>query len=435
MATMDEILAALNAGNETISKQNPYTGLTSTADQIGNLIVKSAKPGDLKEAALASAITGLVGGTLGQIGTNYELGKRQDYQSALLDMIAGNQVDQGDLSSGLYKQAQTEANTFKLLQDVKQDDEQRAIKNALLGNAAQVAVQNNPRAAKSVLEKLLEVKIDSPTPMALPADAGKDSEVSNFQSEYNMLLESGVSPAQAAQTARANMNARLKEAGEEKKNLQKEQIETYKKIDEAAQQGEALSRMVDQLDYYTQEAGNTGIGGGLRQWGSSLLGELGVESQQKKAAAGEQIKSLGADIVRTARQVGSGPMSDRDVQLYLSSGPQLTNTEEANQEIINRMRYAAKLQSSYADFMREQRDAGVPLVKAQQAWRETVKANPYLVKNGDKFVQNDSWLSGLGNTEPTKATESTRTIINKTGKDGKVYQVYDLGNGKYELVE
>ncbi len=444
MATVDEIMAALASGNRGIAEQNPYTGLTSTADQIGGLIVKSANKDNWKEAAIASAISGLVGGGLNSLSSNYQMKKQKVYQDAVLDMIAGNQVDQGNLSGGLYDQAMSAADLFKVQQGVKQADEQRAIKNALMAQAAQTSVANNPNAARDVLSKMLGVEIDStPQPIAIPADIAKNPEANAmFKQEYNSLIEMGVPPNQAAQTARAGMNAILKESQEEQKALLKEQTESFKKVDEAAAQGEALGRMVDQLEYYVDNAGNTGFGGGMSQMLAKGLAGVS-DSQSKKAAAGEQLESLGADIVRTARQAGSGPMSDRDVQLYLSSGPKLTNTEEANKEIINRMRYAATLQSGYADFMRQKRDAGVPLLQAQQAWQDTVKQNPYVVKDPktNKLISNDAWLQGLTGAEKASATEAMATtptvdnVVTKIGKDGRSYRVKDLGNGKYELLD
>jgi hypothetical protein len=421
MATLEEILGlALGAGSAQVAKDDPYIGLAGTGNDIGQLFIKEGASGkygknSTRDAILGAAISGLFGGAMGSLSSDYQSDRLLKYNDLLGRARAGEDVT-GDSSvtSALAKTAQNQANQSKLIQEAVAADETRKLRNQVALKASENLL-SNPQTSASLLKQILGVDVPESKPIAVEAgDRGVEgSMLDEINREAQILMQSGMPATQAATTARDAFKARKKELED-----------SYARINEAEKSGQSLLRMVDNLESASTRAGDTGMLGGLRNMGANLLGEIGMSGQAQKAAAGQELESLGAEIVRNARQVGSGPMSDRDVQMYLQSGPSLSNSEAANQAIIERMRTAGTLQSKYAEFMREQRNAGVPVNEAEQAWSSLVQQNPYFNRDLETgaLVPNPAWSQGLS-ASPTTATAPTNGSI--VGPDGNEYIFID----------
>lgn len=406
MASIEELLSmALAQGQQQVVKDDPYAGLAQTGSQIGNIFAQATtnpnlmKGNGTRDAILGAAISGLFGGAMGGLSSNYQADRTSKYNDLLLGAMGGQDVTGNrDVTSALARTAQTEAEKFKALQGFKEADDLRALKNQI-GLQAGATLSASPNNARDILSKVLGVNVAEPTPIVSTPSENRGIEGSmldDIAMETNRLIEAGLPPTQAATTARDAYSARKKEL-----------MDSYAKVDEAEKSGQALLRMTDQLESAVQGAGDTGFAGGIKQGIAGILGEFGSGSQAQKYASGKEVQSLGAEIVRNARQIGSGPMSDKDVQMYLQSGPSLTNPEETNKAIIERMRTAGQLQSKYAEFMRNQRELGVPVNKAEQAWSGLVAENPYFIRNEQTgtLVPNPAWKESFGSTAtvPTSA--------------------------------
>ena len=410
MASLEELLTiALQGGQAQIKADDPYASLASTGDQIGGLFSQAMANPTLasgknatRDAILGSALSGLFGGAMGGMSQNYQADRQGKYQDLLRQAMEGTDVSGStDVTSGLAKQAQNQANLMNSQRAFRELDQEQTLNNDIKRTAAANALSINPNLGNSVLEKVLGIPTQQ-TEMAESVDPNRSGEgrlIDEIKNETRALINSGIPPTQAGAIARSTFEAR-----------QKELTDSYKKVDEAALSGESLLRMVDNLEASADYAGNTGQFGGIRQGVAGILGGVGLEGQERKYQAGKTLQSLGAEIVRNARQVGSGPMSDRDVQMYLQSGPLLTNPEGTNQDIINRMRFAGKIQSGYADFMREQRGKGTPVYEAETQWSSIVKENPYFVtdKQSGKLQANPNWEIGLGGGAPVEAIQETQ---------------------------
>jgi hypothetical protein len=388
MANLEQLLAALGGGQQTIQKQNMYPEFSNLANQIGGIAVQSASPKNMKEAILASAISGLVGGVTGQLGANYEAKQQGLYQNALLNALSGAPAAKPEgMSDALYQNAQTAAQSFQMQDDLAQRLQMRQLQNAV-GAEAGRTLMSNPQAASQVLSQLFGVEVNPARPIVdspeSTADRGLEGRmIDDISKETQALINQGTPPAQAAVLAREAYTARR----DQLKN-------SYKELDEVIAQTNGLRALTENLERYTSEAGATGSGGNIRQMGAKILGEFGNTEQANKAAAGEALSSLSADIVRTARQVGSGPMSDRDVQLYLSAGPRLTNSPEGNKQILDRYRQALTLQDKYVDYMYEAQRQGVSITEAKKNWNDQRRANPYFIKQDDRMLPNPFWTGG-----------------------------------------
>lgn len=78
----------------------------------------------------------------------------------------------------------------------------------------------------------------------------------------------------------------------------------------------------------------TGTWGGLTAWAQNNLG-ISIDPNADAAVAANAIISK---LIPEQRQAGSGPMSDRDIDLFRASLPSLLNTPQGNAQIIATMR-------------------------------------------------------------------------------------------------
>lgn len=447
MPTLLEIQSALEAGNQVIDAENPYSRFGNTADQISQLFVQSADKDNLKEAIIGSALTGLISGGLSGLGNNYKVKKQTEYQDVLKNLLSGNENYQNaNISKALFGQAKNVSDLLKMTEASRQEEDERAIKRSMGASAVESAFRN-PNTASNFLKK--EYKIDNFEPMeATEATASDLSALNsleplsvNQQKElFNEYLNTGYTPSQASQAVAQLQNAKIAQA----KELQKEQIENYKDVIEAGKKGKKLKQMSLGLEKALSEAGNTGFGGGVAQSVAGLLGSLGLQGQKKKYAGGQNVESYGADIVNLAREAGTGPMTDQDAQRYLKSGVNLSQSEETNKEILKRTNYIADLQNAYAKHMSEARKLNLPVYEAEQTWSDIVAENPYFVRDLEtgNLIENPNWQAGISGQNKAEATAPTALnkitpskIIQKRGKDGKMYNVEDLGNGNFRILE
>lgn len=374
MADLTQLLAALGAGQQTIQKQDMYTPFSNVANQIGGLAVQTATPDNWKQAALASAISGLVGGVTGGMGANYQAEQQNLYSQSLMNQLSGIQARPEGLSNALFADSETAARNFQMMQGLENTRNQQALRQLVAGEAAKSALVS-PQAGAEVLKQLMGIDPNPAREMIVSADEAREGRsqegnlIDEVARETKNLINQGIPGVQAAGMARS--------AYEAKREMLTGQ---YKEMSELMTANEGLRSLTNNLEFAVSNAGRTGALGGVGQMGASLLGELGVESQADKAASGKLLASLGSDIVRNARQVGSGPMSDRDVALYLSAGPRLTNTPEENRLILDRYNKVVKLNDKYINYMTEAQAKGVEVSEAKKGWNDLRRQNPYFTK-------------------------------------------------------
>ena len=91
--------------------------------------------------------------------------------------------------------------------------------------------------------------------------------------------------------------------------------------------------LLDDLEAALAES-PTGTWGGLTAWAQNNLG-ISIDPNADATVAANAIISK---LIPEQRQAGSGPMSDRDIDLFRASLPSLLNTPEGNARIIATMR-------------------------------------------------------------------------------------------------
>lgn len=121
MADLEDILSiALGAGKQQIQADDPYLGLATTADDIGSIFTKSAASPELmsrknatRDAILGAAISGLFGGAMTGLSSDYQTDRMGKYNNLLTQAMAGRDVTSSDdVTRALAQTAQNSANIF-----------------------------------------------------------------------------------------------------------------------------------------------------------------------------------------------------------------------------------------------------------------------------------------------------------------------------------
>ena len=138
MGVLEDLAASLvtNEAQKAIAGDNTYYNLKAVPDQLGGLVQNLATqaPGRFSTGDLTagSLVTGLLSGLLGGAGDNYQTTLTDRYSNIVKNAIGGTpSVDDGGLSSGLFKQANQSGQLFRAQRTLKQLDAQEALTNEL----------------------------------------------------------------------------------------------------------------------------------------------------------------------------------------------------------------------------------------------------------------------------------------------------------------
>lgn len=453
MGALDDIIfnALGGAAKPDFAAGDPYAepGQFVTSTLQAPILQAALKPdkggystGELIGGAL---ISGLLGGGLSGLSKDYQDTQKGLYRDYLLGgLLSGNPQASPDLEPSLLDVGNQNLSLFGVVNALDQKRAKQALATEREKSIIE-AIAKNPYAADKVVSAIGKYTGETKPAVVQPGDVGASvspaSEpqagpkrtvegglLDEMQRETQKLMETGAyTPAQASEAVTAAFKGKREQMSKQ-----------YERIQESSKAGQELSNLADSMEYALGHAGYTGAYGDTAQ---SLAGirQFLNEDQAKKYAAGKDVKSLGIDVIKSTGKVLKGPMSDADIRLMLSAGPELSNPAETNASILGRWRYAAALQNKYSDFMQEALDKAVPVADAERAWRELVKSNPYLIRNqAGELVPNTQWQEaltgesqsgGLGDVKPIGGVE-TRTL-----KSGATVRVQKMSNGKYMQVE
>lgn len=209
------------------------------------------------------------------------------------------------------------------------------------------------------------------------AEAGPESVERMIQRTAQNLIDEGqATPSQAYQTARAVHKAELDAI-----ERAREQAETGR---QKAREQELLS---NQAHMYMKEAGDTGGWGPIPRSLQNLTAKI---FQGPKYDATQSLDSLAAEIVSTARQAGSGQMSDRDVLMYLQSGPTSANEPETNEAIIQKGLNISKLAKDKAAFTDWYIGKFGRATNIEQEWQRYLDEHPPIQVSNEGAKWNES---------------------------------------------
>lgn len=95
----------------------------------------------------------------------------------------------------------------------------------------------------------------------------------------------------------------------------------------------------------------------------------------------QEFLKLQNDLAQSLRQPGTGAQSDKDFEVFLKRVPQITNTPEANKQIIDSMRSISKYNQERNEFINDWViNRGGSTAQAEQLWNQYDKDNPRTVR-------------------------------------------------------
>lgn len=411
MASIEELLSmALAQGQQQVVKDDPYAGLAQTGSQIGNIFAQATtnpnlmKGNGTRDAILGAAISGLFGGAMGGLSSNYQADRTSKYNDLLLGAMGGQDVTGNrDVTSALARTAQTEAEKFKALQGFKEADDLRALKNQIGLQAGSALTSNNPSAARDILSKVLGVPMDEPAPIAKEAEpassifgnTGTQSIDDKIESYAQGLMAQGTTP-----------NAAYERASQRFKAERDQDARGLKKIEDSVKSAQDATSLVDLAEYYVQNAGDTGGLGGV---GAGIQNKLKPLYDPKGSIATQDMDTLAAKFLSINRPVGAGATDRFEAEKYIKGGISSANEPETNTEIIRRMRYLTGLDQQYAEFLDAYRGDKGTLEGADTLWSKYTQSNPAFIKDPKgEIIENpnikswDQWL--VAPSAPTQAT-------------------------------
>lgn len=122
-----------------------------------------------------------------------------------------------------------------------------------------------------------------------------------------------------------------------------------------------------------------------------------------------EMRAISERMTPLVRAPGSGAMSDRDVQMYRKSVPNMGNPRETNKALSKVIDAGARRESDFAAFMNEWARRNNSLVGAEEAWRAYADANPLFKEQGGNTVVNPwtPWRKWFGIEAPKPQTQRT----------------------------
>lgn len=108
--------------------------------------------------------------------------------------------------------------------------------------------------------------------------------------------------------------------------------ESFDSLDSLMYDFDRVEQILDQGLVYT------GPGANVRLWLNQVAASLGDEEAAGRASGAEVIRSIQSRLAPSMRETGSGSSSDRDVQMFIDSLPNLANTPQGNRLIIEGIR-------------------------------------------------------------------------------------------------
>lgn len=172
------------------------------------------------------------------------------------------------------------------------------------------------------------------------------------------------------------------------------------------------------------------------------LGRMNLYDSDYRAQR-EEFEGATKEIAKTFRVTGEGAMSNRDLQLLLETGPSIAKGEQANKNIISRLRAGAQAILERDEYIAEQRQLGVPLTQSKNKFAEYASAYPIFDrddKGNVRILKRPSVSEWESNTTRTNGGASPQAasgkvaVISPSGKSGFIpaYQLEEALSKGYK---
>jgi hypothetical protein len=172
------------------------------------------------------------------------------------------------------------------------------------------------------------------------------------------------------------------------------------------------------------------------------LGRMNLFDSDYRAKR-EEFEGASKEIAKTFRVTGEGAMSDRDLKLLLETGPSIFKSDQANKNIISRLKAGAQAILERDEYIAEQRQLGVPLTQSKKNFEEYASAYPIFDrddKGNVRILKRPSMSEWESNTTRTNGGASPQAasgkvaVISPSGKPGFIpaYQLEEALSKGYK---
>lgn len=380
----DSLIDALLGAQTHYTQTNPlYVG---GAHLLANPI--QLQTNDPIKAGIASALSNIVGGAMAGYGQKQA---QQQYSSEFLPAV---QEYASNPSALLEKGSQFQPIATALLQN--------QLSSGL--TEQQAKMENRQKAGLELIKtgmpsyvrlgaKMMGVgeedlqSLQRPNPIMVNSyGAGNLSKPNNSFVQTTSVLDKVMNTAQVLKQRSPQLTDNA--AYDAAQKLHASELAALKEADPKAKKArtdaDQMMSVATQAEMYIKNAGDTGGFGGwfptAQKYGSGALGLIS-EDQRKKFEATQQLDTLRADILKAARPPGSGPMTDKDAEFYLSSSATSSQEPETNEAVIRKLKNLASYQYDYADFNDWYRLSQGTMDRSEAYWNMYKKAHPPILVN------------------------------------------------------
>ena len=331
-----------------------------------------AKDGsDFKKAKTQSLARGLLGTAVGYLAQP----QNQDYGSIVPYLAKGYQQGMTQAQApfdNLEKQATNNATLDALIsKNAKQEAHDKAVAEFIKNNPEYAIMKDMP------MENQAKIMQDALKPMS-GSDINKEKAVMAMRDEL-MIKNPEMSKEQAERKARVTIAMKppmeMNMGNKFDYTVQTKMFEYVDGINKMTNSGIDPTREMQLAQTLMNQAGSEqGFGAGLINTFSAIADRLGVNiASNDKADILRAIKSVQVKLALGQRAPGSGPMTDKDFENYLSTTINMENPQATNEIIayiaVRKQQEREKFADALGDYVK-QNGYDQDIYKFERAWNK-----------------------------------------------------------------
>ena len=385
-----------------------------------------AKDGsDFKKAKTQSLARGLLGTAVGYLAQP----QNQDYGSIVPYLAKGYQQGMTQAQApfdNLEKQATNNATLDALIsKNAKQEAHDKAVAEFIKNNPEYAIMKDMP------MENQAKIMQDALKPMS-GSDINKEKAVMAMRDEL-MIKNPEMSKEQAERKARVTIAMKppmeMNMGNKFDYTVQTKMFEYVDGINKMTNSGIDPTREMQLAQTLMNQAGSEqGFGAGLINTFSAIADRLGVNiASNDKADILRAIKSVQVKLALGQRAPGSGPMTDKDFENYLSTTINMENPQATNEIIayiaVRKQQEREKFADALGDYVK-QNGYDQDIYKFERAWNKK-NEGPYsreMEAEIARIVQRHRIAksnTGMTETELDTAVASEDEVMNIIESDDK----------------
>lgn len=385
-----------------------------------------AKDGsDFKKAKTQSLARGLLGTAVGYLAQP----QNQDYGSIVPYLAKGYQQGMTQAQTpfdNLEKQATNNATLDALIsKNAKQEAHDKAVAEFIKNNPEYAIMKDMP------MENQAKIMQDALKPMS-GSDINKEKAVMAMRDEL-MIKNPEMSKEQAERKARVTIAMKppmeMNMGNKFDYTVQTKMFEYVDGINKMTNSGIDPTREMQLAQTLMNQAGSEqGFGAGLINTFSAIADRLGVNiASNDKADILRAIKSVQVKLALGQRAPGSGPMTDKDFENYLSTTINMENPQATNEIIayiaVRKQQEREKFADALGDYVK-QNGYDQDIYKFERAWNKK-NEGPYsreMEAEIARIVQRHRIAksnTGMTETEIDTAVASEDEVMNIIESDDK----------------